>query len=74
MANRNTGAEKARIAAEARAARIAREVRAANEWFFGGGRERFERAVEAERRKPSTNYYSGGVSPLGGLAKPWGAK
>jgi hypothetical protein len=53
-----------------RSERIARDVRAANEWFFGEGRARYERAIEAERRKPSASYRTNpdGTAWLGGKA------
>jgi hypothetical protein len=53
-----------------RSERIARDVRAANEWFFGDGRARYERAIEAERTKPSASYRTNaqGLNWLGGKA------
>jgi hypothetical protein len=53
-----------------RSERIARDVRIANEFFFGGGRERYERAIEAERTRPSASYRTNaqGLNWLGGKA------
>jgi hypothetical protein len=56
--------------------RIARDVRIANEWFFGGGRERYERTARDARLFPSTQGGDAlarpvnGISALGGVAKP----
>jgi hypothetical protein len=51
--------------------RIKRDVAAANEYWFGGGRERAERAAaEAATPRPNANFYCSGVSPLGGVAQP----
>jgi hypothetical protein len=49
---------------------IKRDVRIANEWFFGDGRKAYERAIEAEKRKPSANYRTNpdATSWLGGKA------